>query len=57
MLIFATARKAIADVVDFWNEGRGELSDEKHCLGEHNADRVLMALDDAGLKIVPKNEA
>lgn len=48
-----SARSIIADVVDFWMEGRGEIDAPPHLLGEHNADRVLSALHAADWAVVP----
>ena len=45
------ACSVIADVPDFWMDGLGE-NEEGHDLGVHNAERILAALDEAGLKIV-----
>lgn len=43
------ARLLIAATADWWVEGRGEPDDPPHMLGEHNADRIIDALDRAGI--------
>lgn len=45
------ARSVIADVQDFWMDGRGEDAEGME-LGVHNADRILEALERSGLIIV-----